>query len=59
MTLWWIGNVVLLVVILPVVVYLLRRRARARPAASCRRVRGHRDRGGRGIEGPRRRRRCC
>ena len=24
MTLWWIGNVVLLVVVLPVVVYLLR-----------------------------------
>ena len=24
MTLWWIGNIVLLVVILPVVVYLLR-----------------------------------
>ena len=25
MTLWWIGDVVLLVVVLPVVVYLLRR----------------------------------
>ena len=24
MTLWWIGNIVLLVVVLPVVVYLLR-----------------------------------
>ena len=36
MTLWWIGDVVLLVVVLPVVVYLLKRRARRGHGASCR-----------------------
>ncbi len=55
MTLWWIGNVVLLVVILPVVVYLLNGVLRGGEEHRPER-RGDRGRRGRGLEGPRRRR---
>ena len=46
MTLWWIGNVVLLVVVLPVVVYLLSGVLEA-ARSIVPTVRGDRDRGGR------------
>ena len=55
MTLWWIGDVVLLVVVLPVVVYLLRGVLSAANEHRPER-RSDRSRGGRGVEGPRRRR---
>ena len=58
MTLWWIGNVVLLVVVLPVVVYLLRGVLDA-ARSIVPSVRQIRVRGGRRVEGPRRRPRCC
>ena len=54
MTLWWIGDVVLLVVILPVVVYLLRGVLEAARSIVPTRARD-RDGGGRRLEGPRRR----
>jgi hypothetical protein len=38
MTLWWIGNVILLVVVLPVVIYLLNR-----VLAACERIRAASD----------------
>ena len=59
MMLWWIGDIVLLVVVFPVVVYLLHgvlgRGAEHRPerAAGSRRSRPP------ASEGPRRRARCC
>ena len=55
MTLWWIGDVVLLVVILPVVVYLLRGVLDAAKSIVPS-VQEIATGGGRGIEGPRRRR---
>ena len=54
MTLWWIGNVVLLVVVLPVVVYLLRGVLDAAQSIVPS-VEGIASRGRRGLEGPRRR----
>ena len=57
MTLWWIGDVVLLVVILPVVVYLLSGVLRP-PGASCprwRQIATWRPRGRRTSTPPR----CC
>jgi hypothetical protein len=38
MALWWIGNIVLLLVVLPVVIYLLNR-----VLAACERIRGATD----------------
>ena len=57
MTLWWIGDAVLLLVVLPVVVVLLR--GVLGEARSI--VPPSRDRGGRrgGVEGPRRRAAAC
>ncbi len=55
MTLWWIGDAVLLLVILPVVVYLLSGVLEA-ARSIVPSVERDRDGGGRGIEGPRRRR---
>ena len=55
MTLWWIGNVVLLVVVLPVVVYLLHGVLSAAQSIVPS-VREIADGGRRGVEGPRRRR---
>ena len=53
MTLWWIGNVVLLVVVLPVVVYLLHGvLSAARSIVPS--VQADREDGGCGVEGPRR-----
>ena len=55
MTLWWIGNAVLLLVVLPVVVYLLRGvldAARSIVPSVQEIAQGR----GRGVEGPRRRR---
>ena len=52
MTLWWIGNVVLLVVVLPVVVYLLNGVLKA--AKSIVPSVTDRGRGARRVEGPRR-----
>ncbi len=54
MTLWWIGNVVLLVVVLPVVVYLLRGVLDA-ATSIVPSVQQIGDGGGSGVEGPRRR----
>ena len=58
MTLWWIGNVVLLAVVLPVVVYLLRGVLDA-ARSIVPSVRQIAIRGGRRVEGSRRRPRCC
>ena len=55
MTLWWIGNVVLLVVVLPVVVYLLRGVLERSAEHRAERA-GDRERRGRRLEGSRRRR---
>ena len=58
MTLWWIGDVLLLVVVLPVVVYLLKGvldAARSIVPSVGRSPRRRR----RGVEGPRRGARCC
>ena len=58
MTLEWIGDAVLLLVVLPVVVYLLRGVLRAANGIvpSVRQIAGD---GQRRVEGPRRGRRCC
>ena len=58
MTLLWIGSIVLLVVVFPLVVYLLNGVLQAAKAIVPT-VAGHRDHRGRGLQGPRRRRRCC
>ena len=58
MTLWWIGSIVLLVVVFPIVVVPAARRARGGEEHRPER-RGDRDRGGGRIEGPRRGARCC
>ena len=58
MTLLWIGNIVLLVVVFPLVVYLLNGVLQAAQGDRPDR-RGHRgDRRG-GLQRPRRRPRCC
>ena len=51
MTLWWIGNAVLLIVVLPLVVYLLHGVLTAALEHRPERARDRR-RHGRGVEGP-------
>ena len=58
MTLWWIGDIVLLVVVVPVVVYLLNGVLQRGPEHRPQRAPDRRRRG-RGVQGPRRRCRCC
>ena len=58
MTLWWIGNIVLLVVVLPLVVYLLNGVLQAAKAIVPT-VQGIATTAAARVEGPRRRRRCC
>ena len=52
MTLWWIGNAVLLVVVLPIVVFLLRGVLRRRRAScrACRRSRRLAARGSKDLD---------
>ena len=59
MTLWWIGDIVLLVVVVPDRRVPAQRRARARPGASSRACDQIADAAAAGLEGPRRRPRCC
>ena len=57
MTLWWIGDILLLLVVLPVVLYLLRGVLDAAKKHRSERPED-RHRGGRRVEGPRRGDRC-